>query len=110
MPISVWPFLKDSHKFKFEMFVLEEESDLSDDPNEVSNEVSDVVSDAAPDSEIKSDFLKKNYKLIMKIKFLYYFWSIISSFILLFLSTILIQVQTKAKNFQQDVDFLHFRS
>ena len=51
LPISVRPFLKDAHKFKFEMLVLEEESDLSDDPNEVSE--SDEVSDVAPDSEIE---------------------------------------------------------
>ena len=39
------------------MLVLEEESDLSDDPHEVSE--SDEVSDAAPDSEIEEWFPEK---------------------------------------------------
>ena len=52
---QVWRI--NAHKFKFEMLVLEEESDLSDDPNEVSE--SDEVSDVAPDSEIEEWFPKK---------------------------------------------------
>ena len=39
LPISVRPFLKDASKFKFEMLVLEEDSDLSEDQN-----LSDAVS------------------------------------------------------------------
>ena len=48
LPIAVRPFLKDAHKFKFEMTVVEEEdSDLSDSQN------SSGSSDEASDFEVE---------------------------------------------------------
>ena len=46
LPIAVRPFLKDAHKFKFEMAVLEEEdSDLSESDNQNLSGSGDEASD-----------------------------------------------------------------